>query len=327
MKKIFTLFTILCAMSITFAQTVPNASFEDWTDTHTAVGWNSSFNVSFPVNYGGFDLTVVLDYNAATRYADGHTGTYSAKINIQEAHAQMMGQNLYTINIPGMIQLGEFNTDALSTFDFSSLDLNNMDMNDFDLTEYMTGGVACNRIPEKLTAWVAYRSTSDTMRVMVVCTRWNNGTREIVAQGDYYDSQNYTDFTPIEVPVHVNEGMEGITPDTLNIVFSTASGSCNENTELTVDDVELVLSDVAVMDLTYPLFSVRPNPATDKIILTPATNDEYEARMFDTNGKLVWEGQHLVNTTDINVTTFTSGVYFMQIRQNGQVKTQKVVIE
>ena len=325
MKKIFTLFTILCAMSITFAQTVPNASFEDWTDTHTAVGWNSSFNVSFPVNYGGFDLTVVLDYNAATRYADGHTGTYSAQLIPQQANAQMGGFSLYSIDLPGMIQLGQFNTEGIEDIDFENADLSSMD--ELSLEQYITGGIAFNQIPEKITAWVAYSSPSDTLRATVMLTRWNNGTREVVARGDLYDPNTYTSFTMVEVPVSVNEDMEGITPDTLNIIFSTASGStCSADSRLTIDDVEIVMP-TGVCDLTFPLFSVSPNPADETISLTPATDGEYDVRMFDTNGKLVWEGQHLVNTTDINVTTFTSGVYFMQIRQNGQVKTQKVVVK
>lgn len=323
MKKIFTLFLAVCAVSVAFSQTVPNASFEDWTDVNNADGWNSTFNVSIPVSYGGMNLDVVLDYKAATRYADGHSGIYSAKITPQQAHAQLMGMNLYSIDLPGVIQLGTFDTEAFSNMDFDNLDIENL-----NLTQYIHGGVAFNQIPSKITAWVAYYSPSDTMRVGVLCTRWNNGTREIVAQGDFLSGVNYENFTQIEVPVTVKEGMEGITPDTLNIIFSTASGAtCDASTALTIDDVAIEMGDNAIFDLSFPLFSVSPNPASDFITLTPGVNAEYAARMFDTNGKLVWEGNNLTNVTKISVNDFTPGVYFLQIKQNGQLKTEKIIVK
>ena len=323
MKKFFTFLMAVCAMSFASAQTVPNASFEDWTDANTAVGWSSTFNVSIPVSYSGMSLDVVLDYKAATRYADGHTGTYSAKLTSQQANAQLMGYNLYSIDLPGVIQLGNFNTEGLSNIDFDNLDMANM-----DLTQYINGGIAFDQVPAKITAWVAYYSPSDTMRVGVLCTRWNNGTREIVAQGDFLTSENYEDFTQIEVPVTVKDGMEGVQPDTLNIIFSNASGTtCDAASVLTIDDVAIQMEGDAIYDLTFPLFSVRPNPATDVIMLTPGVNTNYAVRMYDTNGKRVWEGYGLTNETEINVNDFTPGVYFLQIQQNGQVKTEKVIVK
>lgn len=324
MKKIFTTLALICAVAFTFAQAIPNASFEEWSDTHTATGWNSAFNASIPVEYSGFNLNVVIDFNAATRLADGHTGEYSVQLNSQEANAQMMEMNIYTINLPGMIQLGDFDIDALTNLDFENADIDNM-----DLTQYIHGGVAFNQIPTKMKAYVTYTTTADTMVAAVMLTRWNNGQREVVAKGELQSSTPYNDFTQIEVPITVQEGMEGVTPDTLNIIFSTAKGMADANTIMVIDDVELAMGDDdAIFEIgTLPIFSVRPNPATENIILTPATNENYAARMFDTNGKLVWENSNLQGETTLNVSNFTKGVYFLQVKQGQNVKSQKVLVK
>lgn len=323
MKKIFTTLFIFCAVAFAFAQTVPNASFEEWSDTHTATGWNSAFNTSMEIEYSGLPITVVIDYNAATRLADGHSGEYSVQLNSQAASAQLMGMSLYEIQLPGMIQLGDFDIDALS-----NMDIENADMDNMDLTQYIHGGIAFNQVPAKMKAYVTYTTTSDTMVAAVFLTRWNNGQREVVAKGDLQSNTQYNEFTQIEVPITVQEGMEGVTPDTLNILFCTARGMADESTVMVVDDVELQMEGDAIFEIgALPIFSVRPNPATENIVLTPATNENYSARMFDANGKLVWENNNLQGETTLNVSNFTKGVYFLQVKQGQNVKSQKVLVK
>lgn len=323
MKKLFTSLCIICAIAFTFAQTIPNASFEDWDDLHTATGWNSSFNLSMPVEYSGMSLTVVIDYNAATRLNNGHSGDFAVQLNSQEANAQLMGMSLYTIHLPGMIQLGEFNTESLG-----NLDIQNVDMDNLDLTEYVYGGIAFNAVPSKVKAYIAYTTTSDTMVAGVVLTRWNNGQREIVAKGEYRNGTPYAEFTQIEIPVAVQPGMEGVTPDTMNIIFSSATSTADENTVLVVDDVEVDMDGDAIFEIgALPIFSARPNPATENLVLTPATTENYSARLFDTNGKLVWEAYNLQGETTLNVSNFTQGIYFLQVKQGENVKSQKVLVK
>lgn len=338
MKKIFTLFSALLLSAALVGQTVPNNDFENWTDEHTAVNWNSSF----PLTVEGMSLTIVMDYNSVTQSTQAHTGSYAAQIQSQEASAQMYSFPPYSIPIPGIMQLGQFDTQALSSIDFENLDLSNMDMSSLDLTQYVYGGIAFNQVPEKVTAWVTYvsgdQAAPDTMRAGVLLTRWNNGQREVVAQGDFIGNGDYTSYTQIEIPVAVKEGMEGVTPDTMNIIFSNSGSTVNAATLLTVDDVEVVMAGdttvdpvdpdtTAIFDIaTLPVFSVRPNPASEWIAITPAVNADYAARLYDVNGKLVWEGYHLQGVARIDVSGFTKGVYFLQVKQNGQVRSDKIVV-
>jgi hypothetical protein len=78
---------------------------------------------------------------------------------------------------------------------------------------------------------------------------------------------------------------------------------------------------------SLPLFSVRPNPATETVVLTPFTNESYSARMYDTNGKLVWNADNVNGETQLNVSEFTKGVYFLQMKQGSNVKSEKVIVK
>lgn len=324
MKRIFTLLTFVMAATMAFAQQVPNAGFEEWSDTHTAVGWNSAFQRDFSFTYDGMGFPIPIDvsinYNAATRFSDSHSGEYSAQITTQHATVTMFGD----VNLPGMIQLGEFDLDALANLDFNNLE--NLNLSALDLIQYVYGGVPVNFVPEQCSAWIAYTSTEDTLRAGVLLTRWNNGQRELVAKGEFLQGDNIDDFTQITFPIEVQEGMEGVVPDTMNIIFSTASGQSNENTQLFVDDVT-VGSGNAIFEISgLPIFSVRPNPATDIITLTPAADGSYAARLFDNNGRLVWSADNLEGAHDINVSEQAAGIYLLQVKQGDNVKSQKVIV-
>lgn len=340
MKKISTLFFALLLSAALVGQNVPNSGFENWTDENTAVNWNSSFNVSFPLTIEGMQLTIVMDYNSVSQSTQAHSGSYAAQVKSQEASAQLYGIPVYPVQIPGIMQLGQFNTQALQDIDFENIE--NMDASGLDLSQYLYGGIAFNQVPEKVTAWVTYvsgdQAAPDTMRAGVLLTRWNNGQREVVAQGDFIGNGDYTSYTQIEIPVAVKEGMEGVTPDTMNIIFSNSGSTVNAATLLTVDDVEVVMAGdttvdpvdpdtTAIFDIaTLPVFSVRPNPATEWISITPAVNADYAARLYDVNGKLVWEGLNLQGDTKVDVRDLTKGVYFLQVKQNGLVRSDKVVV-
>ncbi len=336
MKKISTLFFALLLSAALVGQNVPNSGFENWTDENTAVNWNSSFNVSFPLTIEGMQLTIVMDYNSVSQSTQAHSGSYAAQVKSQEASAQLYGIPVYPVQIPGIMQLGQFNTQALQDIDFE-----NMDASSLDLSQYLYGGIAFNQIPEKVTAWVTYvsgdQAAPDTMRAGVLLTRWNNGQREVVAQGDFIGNGDYTSYTQIEIPVAVKEGMEGVTPDTMNIIFSNSASTVNESTLLTVDDVEVVVENggddpdtpdtTAIFELSsLPVFSVRPNPTSEWLSITPAVNTDYAARLYDVNGKLVWEGLNLQGDTKVDVRDLTKGVYFLQVKQNGLVRSDKVVV-
>ena len=246
----------------------------------------------------------------------------------------MMGMSVYSIDLPGVVQLGQFNTAA-----FQNIDMNNVSSLNFDIADYTYGGIACDQLPERVTAWVLFNTNQDSLRAAVIATRWNNGQRQVVAQGEYIHQGSISEYTQIEIPCSVNNGMNGIQPDTVNIIFSSGSQTVSTDTRLYVDDVELYTTPVDPNDTinnpedaifsidNLPVFSVQPNPATDVLTVVPLANSDYSLRLYDMNGKLVRELYGLQNETRIDVSELTKGVYFLQVKQGTNVKTQKVVIK
>jgi hypothetical protein len=71
---------------------IPNSGFENWTDAHTATGWNS------------YELDVIYaSYYTASQTADAALGQYAAELKTQ---------NILTESLPGIILLGDINLET-----------------------------------------------------------------------------------------------------------------------------------------------------------------------------------------------------------------------
>ena len=332
MKKFFFSLMAFFGLTAAFAQTVPNAGFEEWTDNTHPAGWNGTFSANIPISYMGMSFNVIIDYRAANQSTNAHSGNAAVELIPQQASALMGTTPVYTIDLPGVVQLGQFNTAA-----FQNIDVSNLSSMNFNIADYTYGGIACNQLPDSVTAWVQYTTGTDSLRAAVVATRYYNGQRQVVAQGEFLHQGAISEYTLITIPVAVKPGMEGIQPDTVNIIFSAGSQSVDPESRLYIDDVELFTSPVEPGDTTnpgnaifsidnLPVFSVQPNPATDVLTVIPLANSEYSLRLYDMNGKLVRELNGLQDETRLDVSDLTKGVYFLQVKQGANVRTQKVLI-
>ena len=75
------------------------------------------------------------------------------------------------------------------------------------------------------------------------------------------------------------------------------------------------------------LFSIYPNPTSDYLSINSITNNPYQIHLFDTNGKLILEKVDLQQNTRIDIHNFPSGIYFIQIQQEGNTYTEKIIIQ
>lgn len=315
MKKISILLLFVSACILGFAQ-IPNAGFEMWTSDTQADGWNSSFSFNRTIETGYFPIPIEIEYSAAEQTTDAHSGSYAMKLVPYTTNIMMLGD----ITIPGICQLGGFDLSSLENGDLSDLA-----EFDFDFTNLMYGGAPCHETPLKVKAWLKYFSDEDTCTILVLATRRNNNIVEIVARGELKIGETVTNYTQFEVPVETL--IEGAVPDSINIVFAGASSrNCSEITELFVDDVTLETA-AGIYDLNNFLFSVSPNPATDKVTLKSISTEAYDACLYDMNGRLMWQGTHLHDRTDIDVSVYAKGTYVVTITQNGKVRSEKVMIQ
>ncbi|MCQ2280255.1 MAG: T9SS type A sorting domain-containing protein [Bacteroidales bacterium] len=303
MKKILTLLFCWCVTAMVSAQTtIPNAGFEQWNN-----GAPSSWATAF-----SFDASIVsIEYNSGERTSDSHTGNYAMKL-----HPVPLDLTITTYSLPGIGHLGYFNTEVGLT---SLLGIFNGGISGI-INALIEGGITCNQVPSKVTAWVKYIPASDDeMTVTVRCLREG----EVVAEGTYTSHSASGVYQQIEVPVTASVSDA---PDMLNIIFSSGS---KEGTQLYIDDVELVFEtpeDPDGINECNAIFSVAPNPTSEMLNIQSTMNGNYSVSMFDTNGKLVWEGNDFQGNTQIDVSDFDAGIYFVRITNNGLTRTQKVII-
>ncbi|UOX32771.1 T9SS type A sorting domain-containing protein [Flavobacterium sediminilitoris] len=72
-----------------------------------------------------------------------------------------------------------------------------------------------------------------------------------------------------------------------------------------------------------------PNPATNKVNLKWNENENVTIKIYDASGKLVYytKDKNLINTFEVNTSSFTSGLYFVNINTIDKFVIKKLIIE
>jgi hypothetical protein len=71
---------------------------------------------------------------------------------------------------------------------------------------------------------------------------------------------------------------------------------------------------------------VYPNPTKDFITISNRDQIIQSVQIFDVNGKLLWEQSVNQNIVDLNLSSISSGIYFVKIRtENQAVQNVKVI--
>lgn len=316
MKKIFMLFALIGTFGILSAQTVPNANFEQWTSETEAVGWTTTFSTTV--------MSMPISYSSAEKSSNSHSGfAMGVKPYVPDLGMGLPIPSLDGLTLPGIAHLGVFSTEL----DFMSLITGMMGGGSIDASAFIDAmvqdGIACNRVPQSVKAWIRYvPATDDAMSITVRC--YSNG--QVVAEGIYSKNTMSSAYEQITIPVTASSST---TPDKLNIIINCGGTS---GTELYIDDVELVMEGGGggqgdgIDEGINAVFSVSPNPTSDVLTINPTVGGNYSAVLFDMGGKAVWEGQQLQGSTQVDVTSLSEGVYFLKVTANGLSRTQKVIV-
>ncbi len=72
------------------------------------------------------------------------------------------------------------------------------------------------------------------------------------------------------------------------------------------------------------VYNLSPNPTNDFVTLE-LTNEIYFIKIFDQTGKCVLEQTSNTGKVQINLTTLTAGLYFIQASGNKKTLTGKVI--
>ena len=88
---------------------------------------------------------------------------------------------------------------------------------------------------------------------------------------------------------------------------------------------------VGINETAAPLSSevlVYPNPADEQIhVQVGKRKDEAELTLVDVTGQVRVESKLLTNSTSIDVSSLSSGIYFVRLKQDSRVSNHKVVVQ
>lgn len=243
MRKLITslIFTIFVTLS-GFAQQPPNASFENWSNVATwgflPTGWNGT-------NYRD------LSYTGVTRETDDpYDGDYYVKL---EAKTAYYGNESETI--PGGLTLADI--------------------------EYVyygekgkpkgKAGIAYAHRPTRLYGYFKYiKKGNDNAIMRVVLTKWNGAKRDTVGFVEQTITTSVTDWTKFDLPITYKSA---VTPDTLNIIFTTSYfNSVTAGSILCLDKLEFLMKDSFDVDYT-----ISGNQCSGATLQFEATSSTLEA--------------------------------------------------
>ena len=80
-------------------------------------------------------------------------------------------------------------------------------------------------------------------------------------------------------------------------------------------------------------FSVYPNPANQSAViswsrwLSGAENKKCELKIFDVMGKEIWKSEVRGQKSEVDVSKFENGIYFVQLQSENKTSTQKLIIQ
>ncbi|MDA7803334.1 glycine-rich protein [Crocinitomix sp.] len=113
------------------------------------------------------------------------------------------------------------------------------------------------------------------------------------------------------------EDLTGIAGGTYTVVVSDANGC--EDTETIVVDSKLTIGQNA-----ESVISVYPNPTNDRLVINSSGN--FSIQLFSVNGDILLTKSG-VNQMEISLSEFSTGIYLLEIEENGEVQTVKVIKE
>ncbi len=304
MKTIFTIMTLVCSLTSSIAQSLPNNDFENWDTTGNYArlnDWTTS-NESYVFIEG--DGVKVEHTN------DSYSGIFAASIGT--AYMGFVGAATPCFIINGNFQYNDiFPTEA----------------------DYMTAGTPINQKISELNGYYKYETNIlDSARVFVFLKRYNVATSmtEMVGYGTA-QLPPQASYTAFQVPVQ--DLMPGVMPDSIITVFqsfdfSTAL-SATQNSTLFVDAVSLV-GTTDVQNISVPIAWIYPNPVSENLWIESAGMQDVEVRLLSVSGQEI-KGMYYENFPSkysLSIGELPKGSYVLEIKSEGElVFVEKVLVK
>jgi hypothetical protein len=301
MKNAFLLISfIIFVFAGTYAQQLPNGSFETWSGGEPD-SWNTT-----NMNILGLDFTTVSkDLSGAQQ------GSASAKLTVVTKNIPFIGP----ITMQGALTLGTLNIDP------------------FAQTATLTGGYPFTGMPQKLTGYFKYQPiNNDTCAFGWGLTKWNNGVQDTIGYAAIDTMGTFNNWTYFELPL---EYLIWEAPDTMNILFVNSNpldGLNHTGTKMWVDNLSFVYGTVGIEGVTFAKgLSIYAEPFARQLILSSTFEkpENLDISLFNMSGQETnrWRKSMQQSTERLDVSNLLPGTYVIRISSgNRLIDTRKINI-
>jgi len=300
MKKQIVLFCGLLLSTATFAQTIPNSSFESWVQYSAAGSRPEFWTTTDSITMGLSSNTV----HSALQDLDASNGTYAVKLISSEVIVPFFG----TVRGPGVLTNGVISA---------------------SLTSYSISGGTATAVRSKFfNAEIKYLpdASTDAAVITAALLRRNTltGNRDTIAIVSDTIDQPLSTYTPVALQFDYRDWVNN--PDSCLILIQSSRGINDPNlalgSALFVDNLSFS-GTIGVDDIsaTVKQFDVFPSPASSYVRVRASFTDKKSGvlvRVLDTNGKLVAEKELDDAELSFDVNDLSAGNYLMQLIDNQQ---------
>lgn len=303
MNRIITILFILQIICInSFAQLIPNSSFETWSGGEPD-SWNTT-NQNIP----GFGTFTTVSKETTTP----QQGSSSAKLSVVTKIIPFVETSL---TLPGVLTLGKLNIDPIAQ------------------TASVSGGYPFTGMPEKLTGYFKYQPVkNDTCIMGWGLTKWNNGVRDTVGYGAIDTMGTFNSWTYFEIKLRYKK-IEA--PDTLNILFLNSNPLDkidHTGTAMWIDNLSFVYGIVGIEGVTSAkdLQIYAERDAKQLVISTSFGKQEnLDIGLFNMAGMETrhWKRSMQQSTEHLDINNLTPGTYVIRISSGRRIlDSRKITI-
>lgn len=297
MKKVLLLSTALMfAVAISKAQTIPNASFENWT-THGTY--------ETPDNWGSLNNKTTT--NSVYTRQKATPGTVGS--NYMKLTSKTVGSNV----VNGIAVCGVLDS----------------------MTMMPKSGFPCTGRPAKLTGkWQHMIYGSSQGSISITLTRWDAGSKQriTVGSGSVTLSGMAMSWAGFTIPISYTDATN---PDSCVIVMMASGTNPTNNDYLWVDDLAFSgsVSGVNKFNTSITGVAAYPNPATNliNVEIKMQNSEQVCFELMNSTGQTVWTKDLGIQTgvvqQQIGLEALPKGIYFLKINTSTSIATRNIVIE